>query len=62
MSTPAQAAEVRRAKPRLDVYASLLAVALLLSLVGVAVVAMQNAAVSESSGIEAAFAPVPPSR
>jgi hypothetical protein len=44
------------------VYASLLAVALLLSLVGVAVVAMQNAAVSESSGIEAAFAPVPPSR
>ena len=43
-------------------YASLLAVALLLSMVGVAVVAMQNSAVSDASGIEAAFAPVQPAR
>ena len=62
MNTPAPASDVRRAKPRLDVYASLLAVALLLSMVGVAVVAMQNSAVSDASGIEAAFAPVQPAR
>lgn len=54
--------EVRRAKPQLNVYAGLLAAALLFGILGVTVLVLQNAGVSDSSGIDGAFTPAAPSR
>lgn len=62
MSAGTTSSEVRRAKPQLNVYAGLLAAAMLFGILGVTVLFLQNSAVSDSSGIDAAFTPVPPSR
>jgi hypothetical protein len=62
MNAGTPSSEVRRAKPQLNVYAGLLAAALLFGILGVTVLFLQNAGVSDSSGVDGAFTPVSPSR